>query len=87
MSEGKGRDLTQSFDKSHFTHRKIQKAMWKHKNTKKNFDYQMIADRLRTVSLSNDNNQTGVVKPVYGIPTFKQTTKASLSKGHTFKNL
>ena len=45
----------------------------------------MIADRLGTVSLSNNNNQTGVVKPVYGIPTFKLTTKASLSKGHTFK--
>ena len=28
----KGRDLTQSYDKSPYTHRKIQKATWKHKN-------------------------------------------------------
>ena len=47
----------------------------------------MIADRLGTVSLSNDNHPTGVVKPVYGIPTFQLTIKAALSKGHTFKNL
>ena len=53
----------------------------------KNFDYTTIADRLRTVSLSNDSNPTGVVKPVYGIRTFPKTTKAVLSKGHTFKNM
>ena len=27
-----GNDLTQSYDKSPYTHRKIQKATWKHKN-------------------------------------------------------
>ena len=31
---------------------------------------------LRTVSWSNDNHPTGVVKPVYGIPTFLLTAKA-----------
>ena len=39
----------------------------KHKNATKTFDCTTIADRLRTVSWSNDNHQTGVVKPVYGI--------------------
>ena len=41
----------------------------------KNFDYTTIADRLRTVSWSNDSYQTGAVKPVYGIPTFPLTAK------------
>ena len=36
----------------------------------------MIADQLRTLSLDNDSHPTGVVKPVYGIPTFPLTTKA-----------
>ena len=34
-----------------------------------NFDYITIADRLRTVSFSNDSHPTVVGKPVYGIPT------------------
>ena len=42
----KGRDLTQSYGKSPITDRKIQKAMWQHKNATKNFDYTTIADRL-----------------------------------------
>ena len=48
-------------------------------NTKapaKNFDYTTIADRLRTVSWSDDSNPAFVVKPVYEIPTFKLTTNA-----------
>ena len=61
--------------------------MWQHKNATKNFDYLTIADRPRTLSWSNDSNQTGVAKPVYGIPTFPLTTKAVLSKGLTLKNL
>ena len=43
---------------------------WQHKNATKNFDYTTILDRLRTVSWSNNSYPTGVVKPVYGIPTF-----------------
>ena len=31
MDERKGRDLTQSYDKSPYTNRKIQKATWQHK--------------------------------------------------------
>ena len=72
----KGRDLTQSYDKSPYTDRTIQKATWKHKDDTKNFDYTTIADRLRTVSWGNDSHPTGVVKPVYGIPTFPLTAKA-----------
>ena len=40
----KGRHLTQSYDKSPYTHRKIQKATLQHKNATKNFDYTTIAD-------------------------------------------
>ena len=68
-SREKGRDLTQSYDKSPYTHRKIQKATWQHRNATKYFDCTTIADRLRTVSLGNDSYPTGVVKPVNGIPT------------------
>ena len=83
----KGRDLTQSYDKSPYTDRTIQKATWKHEDDTKNFDYTTIADRLRTVSWGNDSHPTGVVKPVYGIPTFPLTAKVLQSKGHTFKNV
>ena len=46
------------------------------KNATKNFDYTTIADRLKTVSWGNDSHLAGVVKPVYGIPTFPLTAKA-----------
>ena len=72
----KGRDLTQSYDKIPYTNRKFQKAIRQYKNATKDFDYSTIADQLRTVSWSNDSHPTGVVKPVYGIPTFSLTTKA-----------
>ena len=73
----KGRDPTQSYDKSPYTDRKIKKnPMWQHKNATKNFDYTTIADWLKTVSLGNDSHPTGVVKPVYGIPTFPLTANA-----------
>ena len=45
----------------------------------------MIADRLRTLSWSNFFHPTGVVKLVYGIPSFQVTSKAVYSKGYTFK--
>ena len=41
----KGRDLTQSCDKSPYTPRK--KAAWQHKNATKNFDYTTIVDRMK----------------------------------------
>ena len=59
MSREKGRDLTQSYDKSQYTNRNIQQAKSKYKirHHKKK-----IADRLRTVSWWNSNHPTGVVK-------------------------
>ena len=39
------------------------KSNGQHKNATKNFDYTTIADRLRTVSWSNNSHSTGVVKP------------------------
>ena len=41
-----------------------------------NVDYTTIADRLKTDSWSNNSHPTGVVKPIYGIPTFPLTAKA-----------
>ena len=58
----KGRDLTQSYDITPYTHRKIQKATWQHKKRHQNFGYTTIVDRLRTVSGSNSSHPTGVVK-------------------------
>ena len=72
----KGRDLTQSYDKSPFTHRKIQKTTWKNKHATKNFDYTTTADRLRTVSWSNSGHPTGVVKPVNDRSNFPLTATA-----------
>ena len=74
-SREKGRDLAQSYDKNPYIDRKIQKATWQHKNAKINFDYTTIADRLWMVSWGNESHPTGVVKPVYGIPTFPLTQK------------
>ena len=46
-----------------------------------------IADRLVTVSCSNDSHPTGVIKPVYRTPTFPLTAKVVSSNIHTFKHL
>ena len=48
--EKKGRDLTQSYDKSPYFHRKVQKAVTTQNKTKQNFDYTTIADRLTTAT-------------------------------------
>ena len=69
----KGRDLTQYYDKNYYTHKKIKKAKWQHKNANKILDYTTIADRFTTVSMSNDSYPTGMVKTVNGIPTFPLT--------------
>ena len=61
----KERDLSQSYDKSPFTYRKIKIATSQHKNAIKNFDYTTISDRHRTVSWSNSSHSTGLAKPVY----------------------
>ena len=43
--------MTQSYDKSPYTYRQIQKATWQHKYATKNFDYTTIADRLKNGKL------------------------------------
>ena len=83
----KGRDLTQSYDKSPYTHRKIQKATRQHKNATKNFNYTTIADRLRTVSGSNNIHPNGEVKPVCERSTFSLTALNSrvIERTHIWK--
>ena len=67
----KGGDLTQSYDKSPYTHGKVKRAKWKHKQRHKKVRLNSGADRLRTVSWSNYSHPTGVVNLVYGpnLPT------------------
>ena len=51
-----------------------------HKNATKNFDNTAIADRLRTVSWSNNSHPTGVVKPGLkgtNLPTHRQSSLTS----------
>ena len=55
---------------------KSKKATGQHKNATKHFDYTRISDRLSTVSWGIDSHPTGVVKPVYGIPTIPLAAKA-----------
>ena len=72
-----GRDLTQSYDKRPFTHRKSKKHCDNIKNATKNFDYTTIVDRLRTVSWSNSSHPTGVVKPglrALNLPTHRKSS-------------
>ena len=57
----KGRDLTQSYDKSPYTDRKLQKASWK-TPPKSSITQRVRTDLGRSVGLTAVN-QTGVVKP------------------------
>ena len=59
----KGRDLSQSYDQNSYIQSTIQTATCQYKNVTKNCDYTTIADRLTTVSWSNDSYPTGVIKP------------------------
>ena len=75
LYEKKGRDPTQSYDKSSYTHRKIHK----HRDNIKNGTKMSITQRLRTdlgrsVGVTAVN-PTGVVKPVYERSTFPLTAK------------
>ena len=79
-SREKGRDMTQSYDKSPYADR------WSKKQTKLPpktlITQQLQADLGRSVwvtiarTVSNNSHQTGVVKLVYRIPTFPLTVKA-----------
>ena len=75
VAREKGRDLTQSYDKSSYTDRKSKKRRDDTKTPPKtSITTVTIAERLRTVSWGNDSHQTGVVKIVNGIPTLIITT-------------
>ena len=63
----KGRNLTQSYDKSPYTNRNVKRAKLQHKQRHKKVDYTAVVDRLRTVSWSNYGYANGVVKLVYGL--------------------
>ena len=62
--------------KAHTPKEKSKKERDNTKNDIKNFNYTMIADRLRTVSWSKNSHPTGVVKPVYECSTFPLTATA-----------
>ena len=117
----KGRDLTQSYDKIPFNHRKNSKSnattlkkkpppkekkeeIWLSPMTKaptpagmpkgqsdntnnatKKFDDTAVADRLRTVSWSNNDHPTGVVNLVYGpnLPTPRNSR--AIKRTHVWK--
>ena len=71
----KGRDLTQSYDKSPYPHGKNPKASCQHKKATKNFDYTTIATDLGRSARVTAVNHTGVVTPVYERSTFPLTAK------------
>ena len=75
IAREKGRDLTQSYDKSPYTNRNVKRAKWQHKQRHKKFDYTTVVDRLRTVSWSNHGYPTGVVNRFYGahLPTHRNS--------------
>ena len=66
----KGRDLTKSYDKSPYTHRKIQNATRQHKNATKNFDYTIIEADLRQSVGVMIVIQLVWLNRFYGITTF-----------------
>ena len=70
----KERDLTQFYNESPYTNRKINNQLTTEKRFK-NFNYTTISDWLRTVNWSY-NYPTGVVKPIYGYQTFPLTATA-----------
>ena len=72
------------------TEQKIQKSNVTTQKRHQNFSItqRMRTDLGRSVRVTTATQLVhGVVKPVYGIPTFQLTAKAVQSKGHIFKNL
>ena len=70
----KGRELTQT--KAPTPREKSKKQRDNTKNATKSFDYTMIADRISTVSWSNNSHPADVVEPVYERSTFQPTATA-----------
>ena len=58
------------YDKSPYTNRKVIQSNAAAQSAIKKFEYKMIADRLRTISLSIYNYPKGVVNLVYGSNLF-----------------
>ena len=56
--------------------REIKKIKRQHKDAIKNFDYRMIADRLRMVNFCNNCHSGGVIKLDFRIPTLHLTAEA-----------
>ena len=74
-----GRNLIQSYEKKPLRPQKNPKSNETTQKRHQNFDYTTIADRLGTVGWSNDSHPTGVIKPVYGIPTSLLTAKGVIT--------
>ena len=70
--------MNQSYDKSPYTHRKIQKATWQHKNaTKTSITQRLRADLGRSDGVTIATQLVWLKPlPVYVIPTFPLTAKA-----------
>ena len=63
----KGRDLTQSYDKSPYTNRNVKMSKWQHEQRHKKFDYTAVADRLRTAQMCRRTEEE--VVPTVELPT------------------
>ena len=74
--KGGKRDLTQFYDeRPYYTNRQFKNQLTTEKRHQ-NFDYTTNADRLMKVIGSNNSHPTGVIKSVYGYPTFQLTATA-----------
>ena len=63
-SREKGRDPTQSYDKSPYTHRKIQKATWQHKKRHKCVAIQVILEQFINID-SIPRNACGTSRDIF----------------------
>ena len=74
----KGRDMTQSYDKSPYTNRNAKRAKRQHKQRHKKV--RLHSGFGQTVSWSNYGHPTGVVNLVYG-PNLPTTRNSRVIKG------
>ena len=82
----KGRDPTQSYDKSPYTSRNVKRGKWQHKQRHKKFDYTAVSDRLGMVSWSNYGHPTGVVTGLRAQPSYSPQQPCNQKDTH-LKNL
>ena len=84
-SREKRRDLTQSHDKNPYTHRKIQKATWQHKNaTKSSITQRLRVDLGRSVGVTTATQLVWLSSKVIYLIFFKANhlTSRSLNNKH-----